>query len=372
MISRYGLTLALCLSLMAASSGCGEEETKFCSEYHEGLIADPSLCGSDPNEAKLPDEASFPKVGTACKPGDPDAIIRCGLNDQGEQTLRCIEGAYALSGACDDPHECVFGAHDTEACDIDGETGSRERDCIEGAWTEFSECVLCEEGERDYSSCSTDRLISYRTCINAQAYSSCIIDDYTSDLSQDIIIHYNDDDNLIGDHGPVYLQNDVDEVSVSFWFYRTRQTYHTMLRLGSGASQKFTFADSGVGQINASHLGNGYLAPEWVAPFLRNVTSTDRSWIHIAATFGAEEFALFVNGDRMTADHEDEHYRLTPRNEFFIDNAGQYYFGGIESGEYELTTENDIAYSHITIIDGVLSEKEVAILYASGASRDIP
>lgn len=364
MISRYGLTLALCLSLMVASSGCGEEETKFCSEYHEGLIADPSLCGADPNEA------SFPKVGTACKPGDPEAIIRCGLNDQGEQTLRCIEGAYALSGACDDPHECVFGAHDTEACDIDGETGSRERDCVEGAWTEFSECVLCEEGERDYSSCSTDRLISYRTCINAQAYSSCIIDDYTSSFAQGILVYYDEDG--YGSNETVNVENDLDEVSASFWF--SRQSLggpNSMLLFGAVENRKFTLSNSGVLQINGVSSGGDYSVPPWARDLL-TVPASDSTMIHVVATFGSDDFTLYINGERLAPDHEDENYRLSPMDDFFIDNMGQYHFDGIEAGEHRLTTRPEIDYSHIAIIDGVLSEKEVAILYARGASHAQP
>ncbi len=87
-----------------------------------------------------------------CREGQVETRA-CGLNGAGEHNRYCERERWSPWEVCEDPHECMNGASDTEGCPEGG--GERVRPCINGQWGEWRGCqeAACEDGEERIGLC---------------------------------------------------------------------------------------------------------------------------------------------------------------------------------------------------------------------------
>lgn len=387
------LPLAL-LALFALASGCSESsdgESESCSDFEAEALRDASVCeNSFVKTSCLGDGAaeSYPNLAKACgdaakdKDGDGDnededpaptpcednaeRNVFCGLNNRDIGREVCVNGFFTLlPGSCTDKDECIDDTTETAPCTRDGFPGEKFRACNNGKWSDFTECHICDEG--DTLECDIDSVFLVtpkRLCQPKNEYSDCTIVDFENDISG--VLYYKESGDFLGE--TFTTTNHVEEFSVSFW-----------MRFDEGTNTPIGIFALRSGGIHGEHLnlhtgsvicvsgychddGSGYS----IGPDPAERVQTPNVDNHIVVTMSQYYFRYYLNGEEITTiTRGPNHIPQNPENGFDGFNSP-----GLPAGtEIELRRgayANGVLYSHTTIIDGILSPADVALLYAKG------
>lgn len=320
-------------------------------------LPNPDENGDDDNEDPTP---------TTCT-GDEIRNVSCGLNSRGFQKQICVEGIFINHPLepCGDPDVCVDGTEEDDSCEFGGETGIKTRTCEDGQWSEFTECHVCNEGEIDSVSYSGNLINAFRVCHSANGYGEYMFDDYNNAVNSKL--YYKESGDFFGE--TFTTTTHVEEFSVSFWmrFDEGTNTPSGIFELGSGGI-RVKHLNLRTGNIGCSYTTE-YCMPDH--NFLFGLGPTERVQTpnvdnHIVVIMSQDYFRYYLNGEEITT--------ITKNGVLQDPENG---FDGFDSSGLPAGTKFELGHgmndlgvvhylSHTTIIDGILSPEDVALLYAKG------
>lgn len=355
---------------------CVDEDAETCNELELRFLEEPpnhSECNFVRNNCsafpQISDFCAMAKVDDAPTPceDNTERNVFCGLNNRDVGREVCVNGFFTLlPGSCTDEDECIDDTTETVSCTRDGFSGEKFRACNNGKWSDFTECHICDEG--DTLECNIDSVFLVtpkRLCQPKNEYSACTIVDYENDISG--VLYYKEIGDFRGD--TFTTTNDVEEFSVSFWMRFDEGTKPIgIFGIGSDGPHG-VHLDLGTGSVTCasgycSDGGFGYS----IGPDHAERVETPNVDNHIVVTMSKNHFRYYLNGEEVTP--------ITRGwNNIHQDPVSG--FNGFDSPGLPAGTEIVLSHgmnslgvvhylSHTTIIDGILSPADVALLYAKG------